>query len=65
MERRSNIRCESTPPDKYLILDDYTPSSFLVHQQPYLVQTDDDLGITDSDADKAIRLINPPSPETL
>ena len=52
-------------PDKYLILDDYTPSSFLVHQQPYLVQTDDDLGITNSDADRAIRLINPPAPETL
>lgn len=40
----------------YVILDDY--NDFMVDQQPYYVETNPEVGLSDSDADKAISILN-------
>ena len=40
---------------KYVIIDDY--DSFLPHQQEFFIHTDSDVGITEADAEKAIKIL--------
>lgn len=47
---------EHTDIDKYVILDD--DSDMLLEQAPYFIQTDSVEGITEEDAEKAIKILN-------
>ena len=40
---------------KYVIIDDH--DSFLPHQQEFFIHTDSDVGITEADAEKAIKIL--------
>ncbi len=47
---------DNLAPNKYIILDDMSEKDFLEHQRPFLVRTQDDLGIMEKDVIKAKEL---------